>query len=74
VGEIRLGTIGDVVGVHAIYAHCSPCRRSMQLDLARLIAVYGAGLAITALRQRVTCSRCGQRRHEIRLVFSLPAR
>ena len=73
-GETGLRTVGDLAGRHVIYAHCGPCGRSIQLDAHRLIAVYGAGLTIPELRNRLTCVRCQERRHEIRIVFALPAR
>jgi len=72
--EIGLHTVGDLAGRHVIYAHCGPCGRSVQLDARRLIAAYGAGLTIPELRKRLTCARCRERRHEIRIVFALPAR
>jgi hypothetical protein len=73
-GETGLRTVGDLADRHVIYAHCGPCQRSVQLDSRRLVAVHGAGLTIPELRKRLTCSRCGQRRQEIRIVFALPAR
>ena len=71
--ETGLHTIGDIAGRHTIWAHCTPCGRAVELESRRLIAVYGAGLTISALRRRLTCSRCGERRQDIRIVFTLPS-
>jgi hypothetical protein len=72
--ETGLHTVGDLAGRHTIWAHCVPCGRAVQLDTSRLIAVYGPRLTIAELRRRLACSRCGERRQEIRIVFTLPTR
>ena len=73
-GTSALHTVGDLAGRHVIWTHCVPCGRSVQLDARRIIAVYGAGLTIAELRERLACRRCGERRRDIRIVFALPAR
>ena len=72
-GETGLHTLGDF-DCHVIWAHCGACKRAVQLETARLAAMYGAGLTIPELRARLTCARCGTRSSEIRIVFALPAR
>lgn len=72
--EPGLHTVADLADRHVIYAHCEPCGRSVRLDSRRLVALYGAGLTIPELRNRLTCADCGKRRQEIRIVFALPER
>ncbi len=70
--EIVVDTIGALRDTHLVYAFCTACRRDTQLDLARLAAVYGGGLTLGDLRERLTCRRCGGRSREIRIVYGLP--
>jgi len=69
-----LDTLADLGDRHVIFAMCDPCGRSTKLSAPRLIAVYGAELAIQDLKRRLTCSRCGERPREIRIVYSVPSR
>jgi bacterioferritin-associated ferredoxin len=70
VPEIRVDTIGDLAPRCAIYACCDSCRRSAKLNLVKLRMLYGPGLLLDDLKRCVTCSQCGRRTTEIRLVNS----
>jgi hypothetical protein len=70
VPEIRVDTIGDLSPETAIYAFCDPCRHSATLNLVKLRMQYGPGLLLDDVKRCVTCSRCGRRTAEIRLVNS----
>jgi hypothetical protein len=70
VPEIRVDTIGDLAPGCAIYAFCDSCRRSAKVNLLKLRMQYGADLRLDDLKRCVTCSRCGRRTAEIRLVNS----
>jgi hypothetical protein len=70
VPEIRVDTIGDLSATTAIYAFCDSCRRSAKLNLVKVRMQYGPGLLLDDVKRCVTCSRCGQRTSEIRLVNS----
>jgi hypothetical protein len=67
---IRIDTIGDLAPGAAIYAFCDPCRHSAKLNLVKLRLKYGPGLLLDDVKRCVTCSRCGRRTSEIRLVHS----
>ena len=51
-----LDTLADLGDRHVIFALCDPCGRSTRLSTPRLIAVYGAELAIQDLKRRLRCS------------------
>jgi hypothetical protein len=68
VPEIRVDTIGDLAPGCSIYAFCDACRHSAKLT--RLKLKYGPGLLLDDVKRCVTCSRCGERTAEIRLVSS----
>ena len=68
--EIRVDTIGDLAPGCSIYAFCDRCQRSAQVNLVRLRMKYGPGLSLDDVKRCVTCSRCGRRTAEIRLVNS----
>jgi hypothetical protein len=70
VPEIRVDTIGELAPGRAIYAFCDLCRRSARLNLVKLRMQYGPGLLLDELKRCVTCSKCGRRTAEIRLVNS----
>lgn len=69
-----LNTLADLGKGQVIYSICTPCRRTVQLDTKRLMARYGRGLTISALRHRLTCSHCKARPRCIRIVYAMPAR
>jgi hypothetical protein len=56
---VAIRAIGDLGERAHLYAYCNACRHSSHLDLAALCERYGAQLALTSLRARVRCSRCG---------------
>jgi len=70
----QLDTLADLGHGQVIYAICTPCRRTIQLDTARLITQYGRGLRITELRHRLTCSHCNARPRCIRIVYAIRPR
>jgi hypothetical protein len=72
-GEVSLDTVAALRDRHVIYAFCPKCRRSVELNMQRLVAIYGASLTVRQLRERLTCMSCGSRPREIRIVYSLPA-
>ena len=69
-----LNTLANLGRGQVIYSICTPCRRTVQLDVARLIARYGGGLTITELRHRLTCSHCHARPRCIRIVYAVRPR
>jgi hypothetical protein len=58
---VSIRTIGDLSERNQLYAYCSRCRHSRQLDLAALRKRYGPDLSLKRLRVRLRCSRCGAR-------------
>lgn len=70
----ELRTLADLGDRHAIYAFCDPCGRSVQLNAARLAALYGAEFTIAELRHRLTCHNCRARPRQIRIVYTLSPR
>ena len=56
-GEQGLNTLADLGDRHIIFAFCDSCGRSTKLSSPRLIAVYGAELAIAELKRRLTCRK-----------------
>jgi hypothetical protein len=68
--EIRVDTIGDLAPGAAIYAFCDSCRHSAKLNLVWLKRKYGPGLSLADVQRGVTCSLCGRRTSEIRIVHS----
>jgi hypothetical protein len=72
--ERGLNTLADLGDRHVVFAVCDPCGRSTKLSTPRLIAVYGAKLAIQDLKRRLTCSKCRERPRDIRIVYSVPPR
>jgi hypothetical protein len=58
---VAIRTIGDLGERDQLYAYCSACRHSSQLDLTVLRERYGPQLSLTDLRARLRCSRCGAR-------------
>jgi hypothetical protein len=67
---IRVDTIGDLAPGCSIYAFCDSCRRSAKVNLVKLRMQYGPDLSLDDVKRCVTCSRCGRRTAEIRLVNS----
>jgi DNA-directed RNA polymerase subunit RPC12/RpoP len=51
---------------------CAPCGRSTKLSTSSLIALCGAELAIPELKRRLTCSNCGDRARELRILPDEP--
>jgi len=72
--ETQLRTLADLGPMHALYAICSPCRRSVRLDVAKLAALYGRDLTLSELKYRLTCSLCDARPRCIRIVYAVTAR
>ena len=68
--EVRIDTIGDLAPGCSIWACCDLCGRSAKLNLVKLRMQYGPGLLLDDVKRCVTCSRCGRRTAEIRLVNS----
>lgn len=62
----------DLVRRFELYGVCTRCGRMGLLDIASLIADGGASLEVEAVRRRVRCRRCGQRTHDIRIVYAGP--
>jgi ribosomal protein L37E len=65
-------TLADLVSHFELYAVCIACRRMVRLDLYRLIPRLGATRTVTDVRDRVRCRACGQRTHDIRIVYAGP--
>jgi transcription elongation factor Elf1 len=63
-------TLADLKYTQKLYAHCGPCGRSVPLDVTRLIERYGPTLTVQTLRKRITCSRCGRRTSDVRIIYS----
>jgi hypothetical protein len=57
---VSIRTIGDLGERNQLYAYCSRCRHSRQLDLQALRERYGE-VSLTSLQARLRCSRCGAR-------------
>jgi hypothetical protein len=72
--ERRLETLADLGDRFAVHVFCSPCGRSTALGSAHLVAVYGPSFTLDELRRRLTCSKCGKRSREIRIVYTAPSR
>jgi hypothetical protein len=70
-GEVRADTVAALGERFVILAFCAACGRDARLDARRLSAVYPA-LTIRELRERLTCSRCGNRTRELRIVCTRP--
>ncbi len=71
--EIVVDTIGKLGANFMIVAFCNSCRRDAELSPDRLVALYGAGLRLDALRNRLTCRKCRARSRELRIVYGVPA-
>ena len=66
---VNLDDVATIAGKHAISGYCMTCRRHAWLDLERIAREAGGSLSLERLRRRLTCSRCGRRGVEIRLVY-----
>jgi hypothetical protein len=66
---VNLDTLAAISGKHAVSGYCMSCRRHAWLDLDGIAAQAGWSLPIERLRNRLTCSGCGRRGIEIRLVY-----
>lgn len=58
--EIR-DTLGNLDKDHALYAGCTPCGRSLRLDVAKLIERLGPDRDTLKAMSKVVCSQCGRR-------------
>ena len=62
--EIRIETLGDLhAHGYGMNAMCERCRHRADLDMAALIAKFGAGFRYVgrALDGRLVCTACGAR-------------
>jgi hypothetical protein len=67
---IHHDTIGSLSREHTLVADCPDCRRSVSFRPWVLASKYGAGLSLSALKERLRCSRCGSHPRELRLIHS----
>lgn len=57
---MRPDTLGNLPHGSILWAHCDPCRRSTELDIAALIGKLGPDFRVALLRYRLRCSECGR--------------
>ncbi len=54
-------TLGNLPRGSVLWAHCTPCGRSAELDAQALTERLGTGFRVNDLRDRLRCSQCGKR-------------
>lgn len=54
-------TLGNLNPDHAIYADCGPCKRSLRLDVAKLIERLGPDCCTLKALSKVVCCQCGRK-------------
>lgn len=65
--------LSELVDRFAVYALCLPCGRMEALDVAGLLARFGAASTLEDIRPRLRCRACGTRSRELRVVYVGPA-
>ncbi len=68
--SIRVQILKDLKHRFELYGVCVPCGRMQRLDMAKLIERLGEQADTDAVRQRIRCQACGERRPDIRIVYS----
>lgn len=60
--ERMTNTLDELIGYrHGLTAVCDPCGSYRVLDLQALAARLGGATSVDALRERLSCSKCGRR-------------
>jgi hypothetical protein len=54
--------LSDNPGMHGIYIGCTPCVRSVALEMAEAHRLFGAEAHTRDIARRLRCTECGQRR------------
>ena len=62
-------TLAELLIAFELFAVCTSCRRTEQLDLKHLVENMGKDCAIETIRQRVRCTSCLRRTGDIRIVY-----
>ena len=62
-------TLADLLDAFELFAVCTSCHKTEQLNLQVLCDQRGRGYSIEAVRQRVRCTDCGRRTQDIRIVY-----
>jgi hypothetical protein len=60
--------LADLDRGHRLYGHCSKCKRTKVLDVAKLEQLCGPFATQEEVRKRVRCTTCKRRTNELRLV------
>lgn len=60
----------DLKNRFELYGVCVPCGRMQRLDMTLLIERLGEDANTDAVRQRIRCQSCGERRPDIRIVYA----
>jgi hypothetical protein len=68
---VSIQTLGDLGERTQLFAYCSRCRHSSELDLSALRERHGVQLSLKRLRARLRCSRCGARSVETMHVWDV---
>ncbi|MCR9277288.1 MAG: hypothetical protein NXH85_04895 [Pseudomonadaceae bacterium] len=68
--SIDMQLLKDLKHRFELYGVCVPCGRMQRLDMATLIEHLGEDADTDAVRQRVRCQSCGERRRDIRIVYA----
>jgi hypothetical protein len=68
---VAIRTLGDLGERTQLFAYCSRCRHSSELDLSALRERHGVQLSLKRLRARLRCSRCGARSVETMHVWDV---
>jgi len=64
--------LSELRGSFEVYALCPPCGRMEALPLAALLERFGPDVTLTDIRPRLRCRECGQRSHDLRVVYVGP--
>lgn len=59
--NLTADTLGNLPRGSVLWAHCTPCGRSAELDIQVLIARLGPDFRVNGLRDHLRCSQCGGR-------------
>ena len=49
-------------GVRGVYLGCTPCHRSVGVELAEAMRVFGADTFLGDIARRLKCTECGERK------------
>jgi hypothetical protein len=64
--------LSELHGSFEVYALCPPCERMEALPLRALMNRFGMDVTLSDIRPRLRCRVCGERNHELRVVYVGP--